>query len=148
MSLVQPPDPRIGDGLFHLGLLGGQSGRLGAVGTTPGSVGGNQLLPSLTPDGAQGAFAAWSDCRGVGRSHIFAQHVLASGAVDPAWPVDGTAISAGNVLETRPIAVSDGAGGAVVTWQGFTVHLNMYAQHVKATGVVDPAWAPGGRARG
>ncbi len=107
---------------------------------------GDQGFPTLTPDGAHGAIVAWSDSRVVGTSHIFAQHVLASGAVDPAWPVDGTAISAGNVLETRPIAVSDGAGGAVVTWQGFTVHLNMYAQHVKATGVVDPAWAPGGRA--
>jgi hypothetical protein len=26
------------------------------------------------------------------------------------------------------LAASDGAGGAIVNWQGFTVHLNMYAQ--------------------
>jgi hypothetical protein len=33
-----------------------------------------------------------------------------------------------------------------VAWQGFTVHINMFAQHVTAAGVVDPAWPAGGRA--
>jgi hypothetical protein len=33
-----------------------------------------------------------------------------------------------------------------VNWQGFTIELNMYVQHVLATGVVDPAWPAGGRA--
>jgi hypothetical protein len=50
------------------------------------------------------------------------------------------------VLKTVPLAVSDGTGGAVVTWQAFTVHLNMYAQHVTALGAVDPAWPADGRA--
>jgi hypothetical protein len=107
---------------------------------------GDQGHPTITSDGAHGAVVAWSDARVGSTSHIFAQHVLAMGAVDPAWPANGRAISDAAVLETRPLTISDGAGGAVVTWQGSTVHLNMYAQHVKATGVVDPAWPVGGRA--
>ena len=107
---------------------------------------GDQGNPTITSDGAHGALVAWSDSRVVATSHIFAQHVLGSGAIDPAWPANGRAISDAGVLETRPLAVPDGAGGAILTWQAFTVHLNMYAQHVRATGIVDPAWPVGGRA--
>jgi hypothetical protein len=107
---------------------------------------GGQGHATIAADGAHGAVVAWTDSRIVGTAHIFAQHVLASGAVDPAWPVNGTAVSSAAVLETRPLAVSDGAGGAIVNWQGFTIELNMYVQHVLATGVVDPAWPAGGRA--
>jgi hypothetical protein len=107
---------------------------------------GDQGRGTITADGAQGAVVAWTDSRIVGTAHIFAQHVLASGAVDPAWPVNGVAVSNAAVLESRPFAVSDGAGGAIVNWQGFTVELNMYVQHVRATGDVDPAWPAGGLA--
>jgi hypothetical protein len=107
---------------------------------------GDQGNPAITADGAHGAIVAWSDSRVVGTSHIFAEHVLETGVVDPAWPVNGRAISAAGLLESRPLLVPDGAGGAVITWQAFTVHLNMYAQHVTAAGVIDPAWTVGGRA--
>jgi len=110
------------------------------------AVGGGQGHPTIVADGLGGAIMAWSDARIVATSHIFAEHVLASGAVDPAWPAGGRAISNAGVAEGRPLAVSDGAGGAVVTWQAFTVHVNTFAQHVRGTGVVDPAWPAGGRA--
>jgi hypothetical protein len=110
---------------------------------------GNQGFPTIASDGANGAIIAWTDGRSGTEEHIFAQHVLGSGAVDPAWPVDGRAISDAGDRETRPLIVSDGAGGAIVTWQGFTTLLNklsMYAQHVTAAGIVDPAWPPAGKA--
>jgi len=107
---------------------------------------GGQGHPTITTDGAHGAVVAWTDSRAVTTSHIFAQHLLASGTLDPAWPENGRSISAAAEIETRPLAVADGAGGAVVTWQGFTVHLNIYAQHVMANGVVDPVWPAGGKA--
>jgi hypothetical protein len=106
---------------------------------------GDQGRPTIAPDGAHGAIVAWSDSRVVATSHIFAQHVLGSGTVDPVWPVDGRGVSGSGTIESRPLAVADGAGGAIVNWQGLNVHLNMYAQHVLNTGVVDPAWAPGGQ---
>jgi hypothetical protein len=79
-------------------------------------------------------------------SHIFAQHLLGTGVVDPAWPLNGRAISDAAVSETRPLAVPDGAGGALVNWQGFTVQLNMYLQHVTGAGIVDPNWPVAGKA--
>ncbi len=110
---------------------------------------GNQGFPTVVSDGAGGAVIAWTDGRVANENHIFAQHVLGSGEVDPAWLVDGRAISNAGDLETRPFAVPDGAGGAIVTWQAFTTQLNklsMYAQHITAAGVVDPAWPPAGKA--
>lgn len=107
---------------------------------------GGQGHVTLVADGAHGAIVAWTDSRIVGTAHIFAQHVLASGVVDPAWPADGRGLSNAALIETRPLAVADGAGGVLVAWQGFTVQLNIYLQHVTAAGIVDPAWPPAGRA--
>lgn len=108
---------------------------------------GDQGRATITTDGTQGAIVAWSDNRvAVGAVHIFAQHVSGSGTVDPRWPVDGRRISDAGVLESRPIAVSDGEGGAVVSWQAFTVHINQFAQHIRGNGVLDPAWPAAGKA--
>ncbi len=108
-----------------------------------------QAEPTILSDGAipgpTGAIVAWTDARD-GTGHIFAHHVLATGAIDPAWPMDGQMLS-NTGIESRPVAVSDGAGGAVVTWQRLTsVHQKLFAEHVTAAGVVDPAWPAGGRA--
>ncbi len=107
-----------------------------------------QGAPTIVSDGNHGAVVAWGDARNSPGQDIFAQHVFGSGVVDPAWPLDGRLISGVATTESRPRAVSDGAGGAVVNWQGFTNHvdvLNMYAQHILATGTVDPAWPAGGQ---
>jgi hypothetical protein len=107
---------------------------------------GDQGRPVIVTDGAHGAIVVWSDSRIDATSHIFAQHVFASGAIDPAWPLNGRAISNAAFFETRARAVTDGSGGAVVTWQGFQTQLNIFAQHVKANGVVDPVWPAAGKA--
>jgi hypothetical protein len=107
---------------------------------------GDQGRPTIATDGAHGAVIAWSDSRVDATSHIFAQHVLGSGLIDAAWPLNGRAISNAAFLETRPRAVSDGAGGAVVTWQGFQTQLNIFAQHITSNGVVDPVWPAAGKA--
>jgi hypothetical protein len=108
---------------------------------------GDQGRATITTDGAQGAIIAWADNRvAVGTNHVFAQHVSGSGTVDPLWPVDGRRLSDAGVIEGRAIAVSDGEGGAVVSWQAFTVHINQFAQHIRGNGVLDPAWPAGGKA--
>lgn len=107
---------------------------------------GDQGAPTITTDLAHGAVVAWSDSRVVATSHVFAQHALASGVVDPNWPVDGRRISAISAIEGLPFAVSDGAGGAIVNWESFDFTLNMYAQHVLASGLIDRLWPAGGLA--
>jgi flagellar hook capping protein FlgD len=104
-----------------------------------------QSQPTIVGDGAGGAIIAWLD-RGSDRD-IYAQHVLASGTVDPAWPVNGRALCTAANDQISPKIVTDGVGGAIVTWQDSRAGNNdVYAQHVLASGAVDPAWPLNGRA--
>ncbi len=101
--------------------------------------------PALVSDGAGGALLSWDDLRG-GRD-IYAQHVLATGALDPAWPATGTALCLATGNQVSPRMVPDGTGGAIVTWHDLEdIQADLYAQHVTASGVVDPAWPADGRA--
>ncbi len=108
----------------------------------------NQAYPTIVSDGAGGAIVTWQDLRGGGTYDIYAQHVLASGGVDPAWPADGRAVCIAANSQTNPTIVSDGIGGAIVTWQDLRggSSPDIYAQHVLASGGVDPAWPADGRA--
>ena len=109
----------------------------------------------ITSDGAGGAIITWQDERG-GEVHIFAQHVMASGELDAAWPVNGRALLTDPLAlatalggQKLPVIASDGAGGAIVAWQDERTDLHgpdVFAQHVLASGVVDPAWPANGRA--
>jgi hypothetical protein len=103
---------------------------------------GDQYNPQIVSDGAGGAIVAWHDTRN-GNYDVYSQHVMASGVVDPDWPVDGRALCTRLANQTNPQIVSDGANGAVVAWDD---DGNIYAQRVMASGVVDPAWPPDGRA--
>ncbi len=106
--------------------------------------------PVIAPDGAGGAIVAWQDGRSqTSAIDIYAQHVLASGAVDPAWPVNGRALSTAAGQQGRPEIAADGAGGAVVTWTDFRAGIsdaNVFAQHVLASGAIDPRWPVNGLA--
>src|SRR5437867_3977429 len=111
----------------------------------------SQWHPAIASDGAGGAIVTWQDERVKdGVSDIYAQHVLASGTVDPAWPADGRAICTAAFNQDLPRIVADGAGGAIIIWEdnrSDLVHISdIYAQHVQASGKVDPAWPADGRA--
>jgi len=102
-----------------------------------------QELPVIASDGTGGAIVAWQDGRSAGGLDIFAQHVLRSGVVDPAWPANGRALCTARGAQDNPAIVSDGAGGAIVTWmdrRGTFTDVDIFAQHVLASGVVDPRW--------
>ena len=111
-----------------------------AVCTAPGG----QLLPTIVSDGVHGAIVSWTDNRDP-TPHIFAHHVLASGALDRAWPVNGLAVVTAPIEQQRSIMIPDGAGGVIVAWedQRSGIH-NMYAQHVLASGTVDTRWPVNG----
>jgi hypothetical protein len=118
---------------------------------------GDQVLPNTNPptfyqpiasDGAGGAIVTWADFRGGGTSDVYAQHVLASGIIDPAWPANGRALCTAANLQDVPNIVSDGAGGGIVAWSDLRggAAYDIYAQHVLASGAVDAAWPVDGRA--
>ena len=98
---------------------------------------GDQYTPQITSDGAGGAIITWADSRS-GNSDIYAQRVDASGAVQ--WAANGVAICTATGDQYYPTIVSDGAGGAIVTWEDFGLYV--HAQRVNASGAVQ--WAAGG----
>ncbi|MBI4463830.1 MAG: hypothetical protein HY647_03900 [Acidobacteria bacterium] len=109
--------------------------------------------PPIVSDRKGGAVVAWQDWRTaqefIGQYNIYAQRVNSSG--NPQWQVKGVPISTAcwfgaicNNQKYNPQAVSDGAGGAIITWwemrDGF--NLSVWAQRVRADGI--PAWAKDG----
>jgi hypothetical protein len=65
--------------------------------------------------------------------------VLASGALDPAWPSGGRAVCAAAGSQSGILALADGAGGAILTWndqRGGDQNSDVYAQRVQANGVL------------
>ncbi len=103
---------------------------------------GNQRLPSITGDSADGAIIAWQDHRN-GYADIYVQRMDRTGAAE--WAVNGIALSMAALAQEYPMLVGDGAGGAIVTWEdnrpgGF--NRDIYARRVTASGTVQ--WAADG----
>lgn len=109
---------------------------------------GGQKLPLIVPDGTGGAFVAWQDERNdLHGPDVFAQHVLPSGAVDPAWPANGLAVCVAPGVQDNASMVSDGEGGAILTWmdgRNGGGNPDIFAQHVLPSGAVDSAWPADG----
>jgi hypothetical protein len=101
-----------------------------------------QEWPAITTDGAAGAIVAWYDRRVGTNFDIYVQRVNAAGAVQ--WAPNGVALCVAAHDQLNPTIVSDGAGGAIVTWWDYRSNTNydIYAQRINASGVV--LWAPDG----
>jgi hypothetical protein len=70
--------------------------------------------PVVTFDGAGGLYVAWCrDYNTISPSYI--QHITAVGAVAPGWPSYGFLVAA-TPEQSKPEIVTDGRGGAIVTW--------------------------------
>ena len=130
--------------------------RIDGAGVPQGVAGGvvvctanqDQQPPQAAPDGTGGAFLTWVDPRSSVEGDIFSHHLLHSGAVDGAWPVNGLAVCVGGDVQQFPRIIPDGASGAIIAWQDrrTAVQFDIYAQHVLSSGSVDPNWIAGGRA--
>ncbi len=92
----------------------------------------NQEKPVLCTDGAGGAIIAWEDLR-TSSSGIYVQRIDANGIVK--WTANGFSLNA----NVKNIAiVSDGSGGAIITWQDYRNgigNLDIYAQRLNANGI-------------
>jgi len=92
-----------------------------------------QQHPTIAADGSGGAIVTWYDSRS-GGNDIYAQRVNASGAVQ--WTADGVALCTAAGIQQYPTIVSDGAGGAIITWYDIrSGNADIYAQRVNASGV-------------
>lgn len=109
-----------------------------AVCTAPGQQSSLQIIT----DGAGGAIITWEDAR---ESHfdIYAQRIDAHGNV--LWTKDGIPICVAAENQNRPKVISDGAGGAIITWQDMRSGIgncDIYAQRINADG--NPQWTING----
>jgi FlgD Ig-like domain len=112
-----------------------------AINGQPVSItGSDEVSPKIVSDGATGAIIAWADTRS-GSRNTRANHLLTTGALDPAWPANGVTLSISNLDEVGQVIASDGAGGAIVAWDR---EFDIFAQHVLASGALDPAYPPQG----
>ena len=100
----------------------------------------NQTETVAVADGNGGAIFAWFDTRN-GTTSIYARKVDRYGV--PQWTTDGVALCTAGNNQDWPQIASDGAGGAIVTWEDLRAgNYNVYARRVNAAGV--PQWTPDG----
>lgn len=111
---------------------------------------GGQFTPIIVSDGTGGAIVAWQDLRDAATGiDLYAQHVLASGELDPKWPANGLPVVTARSTQNFAAIVTDGAGGAVLTWVDGRAGINefdIFAQRVRGDGETDPAWPVDGLA--
>ncbi|MDI6808207.1 MAG: T9SS type A sorting domain-containing protein [Candidatus Eisenbacteria bacterium] len=99
---------------------------------------GGQYDPVIVRDGSDGAIITWRDTRNTDED-IFAQRVSGSGGAK--WATDGVAVSTAQNSQSGQAIVSDGSGGAIVTWADLragsgAVYSDIYAQRIDSSGVV------------
>jgi len=95
----------------------------------------SQFGPYLVSDGAGGAIIAWYDYRNsMDNYDIYAQRINGAGTVQ--WTADGVPLCSTVEAQLYPRIVSDGQGGAIVSWEDYRYPGNIYAQRVDADGAV------------
>ena len=104
----------------------------------------NQEHRQLISDGAGGAIIVWTDNRnGVDTNKdIYAQKISSSGVVQ--WTLNGLPVCTAANNQEYPQLVSDGAGGAIITWTDKRDDSNgdIYAQRIDSNGAAQ--WTANG----
>jgi hypothetical protein len=97
--------------------------------------------PRIISDGCGGAIITWYEERGTMWSDIYAQRVDADGFF--LWDSCGAAVCTATDDQNEQEIVSDGAGGAIITWEDYrNGDHKIYAQRIGAGGA--PLWAEDG----
>jgi len=98
-----------------------------------------QAVPQICNDGIGGAIITWTDYRNGKNYDIYAQKINSSG--DVIWNANGTEICTEGGDQIFSKICSDGAGGAIITWED---SRGIYAQRINSTG--DVQWIANGTA--
>jgi hypothetical protein len=102
----------------------------------------DQISPVFVSDGSGGVIATWATL--LGDSDIFAQRIDRYG--DLLWAAEGIPVCTTPTEQQTHTVVSDGSGGAIVSWTDFprpySDAADIYAQHITGEGIA--LWQSGG----
>ena len=105
---------------------------------------GRVRYPRIVDDRIGGAMVVWGDQR-TGAASIYAAHIKPNGALSPGWPANGLNVAPVTGSKSLPTVGADGMGGFLAAWQdGRNGNTDIYAQHVRFDGSLDPEWSAGG----
>lgn len=97
---------------------------------------GDQIAPHVVTDGGGGLIVSFEDrTKGAVEGDIYAQRLSVAGAA--LWPGTGVPVSTAARIQQFPKMISDGQGGAILTWEDFRVSLSnpeIYAMRILADG--------------
>jgi len=120
--------------------------RVDAAGTPQGTANGvavctatnQQFAPQIVSDNAGGAIVVWEDLRTGGIRDIYAHRFVPGGSTN--WALNGEPICTATGQQNNPTLVSNGNGGAILTWSDArnASDINIYAQHIDSAG--DVGW--------
>jgi len=99
-----------------------------------------QGTPVSVSDGAGGAIVAWTDYRNSVYGDIYARRISSDGTV--MWTANGLLLCNATGVQRYSTIVSDGLGGAIVTWEDQRNTGDIYAQRISPDGVI--RWAANG----
>ena len=127
--------------------------QLGTNGVAVCNASNEQVFPQITTDGAGGAILSWDDHRNSPDWDVYAQRLDSAGS--PQWTTDGKKVNSSDTqvnrldfsgygqVYPRHLIESDGANGAIVTWEQVgTTDQDIYGQRLGPNGA--PLWATGG----
>jgi predicted lipoprotein with Yx(FWY)xxD motif len=102
----------------------------------------DQQSAQITSDGVGGAIVVWKDYRSGTNWDIYAQRLNTAGSVQ--WTANGVVVCAATGDQQSPQITSDGAHGAIFTWEDHRSGSNwdVYAQRVSAGNHVE--WTANG----
>jgi hypothetical protein len=89
---------------------------------------------AIIPDDSGGAIIVWQDLRTGVRWRLYAQRVEANG--NTPWTADGVRVSDRSYDQLAPQMISDGSGGAIITWYQLIIggEYNICAQRINGSG--------------
>jgi len=128
-----------GDDIYAQKINSAGIAEWGANGTLICDATGHQRNPEIASDGAGGAIITWYDERmGASVDDIYVQRINSAGITQ--WEDNGTLICNADVYQFDQKIISDGAGGAIITWQDLrtfpTTYSDIYAQRIDSAGII------------
>jgi hypothetical protein len=105
---------------------------------------GDQFQPKVAEDGRGGCWVVWTDSRS-GDNDIYFTRLGPNGVPAPGFPSGGRILCGAQGGQITPAIVADGADGFFAVWlDDRNGKLDLYGQHIHATGELMPGWTSDG----